>query len=113
MTLILDGKVARAHYAARLKGNIVKLSAKPRLAIIQVGEKEESSAYIKSKIKFGGEVGVGVLHIKLPETLGQKEIIDKIKELNTDKKIDAFIVQLPLPEPLSSTKDNILNSIVL
>lgn len=112
MTLILDGKAARVAISARLKESIAKLPKRPTLAIIQVGDKEESSAYIKQKIKFGEEIGAGVLHIKFSDTAGEKEIIGKIGELNADETIDAVIVQLPLPESLFSAKENILNSII-
>lgn len=113
MTLILDGKVARAHYAKLLKENVAKLPKKLILAIIQVGEREESSAYIKQKIKFGQEVGAEVTHIKLSDTSGEKEIIDQIKILNADENVNGVIVQLPLPEHLSLVKEGILNSIAL
>jgi len=104
MALILDGKVARAALATRLKEKISALSAKPRLAIIQVGEREESSAYIRSKIKFGEEVGGEVSHIKFPDSASEREIISKIESLNNDKNINGIIVQLPIPENLPKQK---------
>ena len=104
MTLILDGKAARAFYAERLKDEIGKLPQKPVLAIIQVGEREESSAYIKSKIAFSQEVGAEVEHIKFPEFVTEGEIIKKIEYLNSDKNITGIIVQLPIPENLPKQK---------
>src|SRR3989344_2127579 len=104
MTLILDGKAARAFYADRLKNDIAKLSQKPRLAIIQVGEREESAAYIKSKIKFGEEIGAKVEHIKFPESVNESEIIEKINYLNEERNTNGIIVQLPIPESLSKQK---------
>lgn len=104
MALILDGKVARTALSVRLKEKMAKLSPKPTLAIIQIGEREESSAYIRQKIKFGEEIGVEVLHIKLPETVGEGEIIKKIEQLNNNEKINGIIVQLPIPENLDKKK---------
>lgn len=104
MTLILDGKKAREVLSGRLKENISKLSEKLTLVIIQVGEREESSAYIKSKIKFGEEIGAAVIHIKFPENVNEQEIIKKIEGLNNNKEIQGIIVQLPIPENLPKQK---------
>jgi 5,10-methylene-tetrahydrofolate dehydrogenase/methenyl tetrahydrofolate cyclohydrolase len=113
MALILDGKKARAAFAARLKEKIAKLPVKLRLAIIQVGEREESSMYIKQKIKFGQEIGAEVEHIKFPESASEREIINRIKSLNKDKNINGIIAQLPLPERLHPFRESILNSIAV
>ncbi len=113
MALILDGKAARAAYAARLKERISKLSARPTLAIIQVGERDESASYIKSKIKFGREMGVPVKHIKMLESVSERDVIKQIKKLNKDKNVNGIIVQLPLPESLYPVRENILNSIAV
>lgn len=109
MTLILDGKRARAALAARLKERISKLSKRPVLAIIQVGNREESSAYIKSKTAFSQDIGAEVVHIKFPELASETEIIDRIKSLNDDKNINGILVQLPISENLP--KEKIINSI--
>lgn len=100
MTLILDGKLARSAYAMRLKSKILELPLKSKLVIIQIGDKEESNAYIKSKIKFGEDVGVEVLHIKFSELVGESEVIEKIEILNKDKSVNGIIVQLPIPDPV-------------
>jgi methylenetetrahydrofolate dehydrogenase (NADP+)/methenyltetrahydrofolate cyclohydrolase len=40
----------------------------------------------------------------LPAGVSEKELLDKINELNGDADIDGFIVQLPLPEHISERK---------
>lgn len=104
MAIILDGKVARVEIAKRLKEKIVALKSPLQIAIIQVGEKEESSAYIQQKIKFGIEVGISVSHIKFKESANEKEIIEKVELLNEDENVNGIIVQLPIPENLSKQK---------
>ncbi len=110
MAIILDGKAARVEIAKRLKEKIFSLKIPLKLAIIQVGEKEESGAYIKQKIKFGTEVGVEVLHIKFLESVNERDIIEKIELLNEDEDVSGIIVQLPVPENLS--KQKIINAIL-
>ncbi len=104
MAKILSGKTARAVYAAKLKEKISKLKAKPRLAILQIGDRQESFAYIKAKIKFGAVIGAEVLHFQFDEATLEQTVIDKILELNTDTAVHGIIVQLPLPPTFHTQK---------
>jgi methylenetetrahydrofolate dehydrogenase (NADP+)/methenyltetrahydrofolate cyclohydrolase len=111
MTLILDGKLAQADYAMRLKKRVEIFGFPICLAVVQIGNKEESSAYIKKKIKFGEEIGVQVRHVKMPKTVSVEDVLVEINKLNSDRSVGGIIVQLPLPENLSKARDKILNSI--
>ncbi|MEK7184591.1 MAG: tetrahydrofolate dehydrogenase/cyclohydrolase catalytic domain-containing protein, partial [Patescibacteria group bacterium] len=64
---LLDGKIARAHYTAILKEKIAQLSIVPCLLIIQVGDRSDSTSFIKSKKKFATEIGTKEIHINLDE----------------------------------------------
>lgn len=96
-TLILDGKAVREARFPELKSRIQALTKPPTLAIFQVGEREDSTSYIKAKTAFGEKLGVSVKHIKLDEKITQQELIVKIWECNEDESIKGIIVQLPLP----------------
>lgn len=109
MTIVLDGKKARVYYAEKLRKKVLNMTHSPRLAIIQVGDREESNAYIKQKIKFGEEMGIKVSHIKFNNEKDDSEIVKKIKELNKDKSINGIILQLPIPNNLD--KHKIINTI--
>lgn len=109
MAIILDGKKARVFYTSLLKERILKIAKKPALAIIQIGNREESSAYINQKKKFAEEIGVGVLHLNFLENISEKDVISKIDELNKDDDINGIILQLPIPENLN--KEKIINTI--
>ena len=104
MTQILYGKPARDYFGQVLKERVKKLRQLPSLAIIQIGRKPESNSYIQSKIKFGREIGVFVDHITLDQSVTESEVVEKIKELNEDDKVDGIIVQLPIPANLSKQK---------
>lgn len=97
MAIILDGKKARVFYTSLLKERVLRIGKKPTLAIIQIGNREESSVYIKQKIKFGESLGIKVEHIKFDEDTDEGEVINKIQELNKDISINGIIVQLPIP----------------
>jgi methylenetetrahydrofolate dehydrogenase (NADP+)/methenyltetrahydrofolate cyclohydrolase len=107
--VILDGKRAREHYFPILKNRVKELGYIPKLAIVQVGEREDSNAYIKAKKSFAEKIGVEVLHNKFDENTKQEEVIDLIKKLNNDNDVSGIIVQLPLPSNFDSLK--IINSI--
>lgn len=107
--IILDGKKAREHYFPILKNKVKELGYIPKLAIVQVGEREDSNAYIKAKKSFAEKIGVEVLHNKFDENTKQEEVIDLIKKLNNDNDVSGIIVQLPLPSNFDSLK--IINSI--
>lgn len=96
-TLILDGRAVRDARLAELKTRIANLIAKPVLAIIQVGDRPDSNAYIRAKASFADKLGIPVKHIRLPENISEKELIVKIWECNEDETVKGIIVQLPLP----------------
>ncbi|MDP2593271.1 MAG: bifunctional 5,10-methylenetetrahydrofolate dehydrogenase/5,10-methenyltetrahydrofolate cyclohydrolase [bacterium] len=104
MTLILDGRKARDELAKRLKAGLKRLPAKPVLAIVQAGDLAESNAYIERKKKFGEELGISVLHIKVAPSGGEEKVLEKVSELNQKTEISGIIVQLPLPPDFNKKK---------
>lgn len=94
---ILSGRIVRDHIIPRLKGGIGQLPYIPTLAIIQVGERLDSTSYIGAKKLFAQKIGISVKHIQLPESISEKDLLLKVKECNSDNLINAIIVQLPLP----------------
>lgn len=98
---ILDGKKISAEIKAEIKAEVEKIKAEgrraPHLAAVLVGDNGASVTYVNSKVRSCEEVGFDSTLIKFPDTVSQKELLDKIAELNDDPAIDGFIVQLPLP----------------
>nr|XP_022911778.1 C-1-tetrahydrofolate synthase, cytoplasmic [Onthophagus taurus] len=68
----------------------------PGLAIVQVGGREDSNVYIRMKIKAATEIGIKAEHIKLPRTITEIELLNKLEKLNGDPKVHGIIVQMPL-----------------
>lgn len=96
-TLILDGRAVRDARMPELKARIAEIIEPPVLAIIQVGDRADSNAYIQAKSRFAEKLGVPVKHVKLPETISEKELIVKVWECNEDPTVRGIILQLPLP----------------
>ena len=73
---------------------------KPRLVIVQLNEDEASKAYVKGKLKDAAELGIDAKLLKFPIEMSQKALLKEIEKLNKNKKVDGFIVQMPLPKQI-------------
>ena len=104
MPLLLDGKKVRDEIAKTLREKIAKFLSPPTLAIIQIEEREESTAYIERKKAFGKSIGVSVRHISLLESVSEAEVVQQIDALNADEGVSGVIVQLPLPAHLDRVR---------
>ncbi|BAP73607.1 c-1-tetrahydrofolate synthase [Kluyveromyces marxianus] len=76
----------------------------PCLKIIQVGSRPDSSAYVRMKLKASEESGVKCIVEKLPEDIGELELLQKIQKINDDDSIHGLLIQLPLPRHLNETE---------
>ncbi len=105
---ILNGKEISAQIkkeiAEEVKKNIAQGKKQPHLAAILVGNDGASETYMAHKVKSCEQAGFKSSLIRFKEDVSEQELIDKIKEINTDKDIDGLIVQLPLPPHISEDK---------
>ena len=76
----------------------------PHLAAIIVGTDGASMTYVNSKVKSCQKVGFNSTLIDLPEDTTEEQLLHEIPDLNQDKDIDGFIVQLPLPKQIDEQK---------
>ena len=94
---IIDGKKMAEALLEKAKAEIASISPKPCLALVIVGENPASLVYTKNKADDCRKVGIDSRTIRLPESASEKEIIAQVRALNSDGKVDAILVQLPLP----------------
>ena len=104
MTTIIDGKKLSTKILDGLAQKLVNLESKPHLVVILVGEDAGSQLYVGMKKKMANKLGMDSTVITYPENTDEKTVLDKINELNNDKKVDAILVQLPLPKQISEQK---------
>ncbi len=107
--MILEGKVVSQTILTELKGRINLAMIKPCLAVIQIGDDEASSIYIKAKEKACSSIGMYFKHIKFNENAREIEIVNKIKELNNDEYVNGILVQLPISDTFHQNR--IINTI--
>ncbi|ESO09783.1 hypothetical protein HELRODRAFT_104956 [Helobdella robusta] len=116
MAKVLSGKEVACELYAKLKDDIVKIREGnpnfcPGLAIVQVGNREDSNVYIRMKVKSAEELGMRATHVKLARETTEFELKNVIHSLNADAKTHGIIVQLPLDCSTNIDSDKILNEI--
>jgi methylenetetrahydrofolate dehydrogenase (NADP+)/methenyltetrahydrofolate cyclohydrolase len=94
---IIDGRKTRDLRVPKLVTRVKAFSFTPKLAIIQVGNRADSAAYIRGKKSFAIKIGVDIEHKQFAETISQDELLQSIKILNESIEVQGIIVQLPLP----------------
>jgi methylenetetrahydrofolate dehydrogenase (NADP+) / methenyltetrahydrofolate cyclohydrolase len=86
------------------------LKRKPQIVSLIVGENRESKLYLKLRTKACEEVGIQAIQQEFSKNIKEKELINEIIKLNKSPQVDGILVQLPLPNQLSSY--NILSRIL-
>ncbi len=112
MAEIISGKVVSAAKRLEIKNRVVKLNEQGKqvgLAVIIVGNNSASRVYVNNKKKACEEVGINSFEYALPEETTQDELLDLIKKLNGDDKVNGILCQLPLPKHID--EQAVINSI--
>ncbi len=111
--MIIDGKKQAEIIRNEIKKEISDLKKKsgktPSLTVILIGDFAPSLIYVKNKEKSAREVGINSEIIRYPKNVNEKDILEKIEELNKNDEISGILVQLPLPSQIS--KEKIINAI--
>lgn len=110
---ILNGKMIAAQIKEEVKNKTAALKAKhkvtPGLAVIIVGEDPASEVYVKRKHQACEEIGIYSEVIRMSDKTSEKELLDKVAELNHADPIHGILVQLPLPSHINT--ETVLDSI--
>ncbi|MGN0598407.1 MAG: bifunctional methylenetetrahydrofolate dehydrogenase/methenyltetrahydrofolate cyclohydrolase FolD [Oscillospiraceae bacterium] len=113
MAQIIDGKAISAAVKEQVKAEAEQLGKKGisiGLAVVIVGNNPASRVYVNNKKKACEAVGFESFEYALPEETTQDELIELVKKLNADEKVDGILVQLPLPKHIDETA--VINTIV-
>jgi methylenetetrahydrofolate dehydrogenase (NADP+)/methenyltetrahydrofolate cyclohydrolase len=105
MLKLIDGKAIADRIKDKVTQQIYALKGpRPNLAIILVGEREDSKLYVALKEKEAVKVGVDTHLYRLEASSIEKDILSIINFLNNDEVVDAVLIQLPLPDHLNTSK---------
>lgn len=101
---LLDGAALATQMKASLAGKIADLKQRgitPGLGTILVGDDPASATYVNLKHRDCAEIGIESFGEHLPASATQDDVLSAIRAFNSDARIDAFLVQLPLPKGLN------------
>jgi methylenetetrahydrofolate dehydrogenase (NADP+)/methenyltetrahydrofolate cyclohydrolase len=105
MYKLIDGKKVAAEIKQEIAKEVLKLKTEgskvPHLVAILVGNDASSETYVANKVKDCEEVGFKSTLFRYDNSASEELLLEKISELNKDKDVDGFIVQLPLPSHIS------------
>jgi methylenetetrahydrofolate dehydrogenase (NADP+) / methenyltetrahydrofolate cyclohydrolase len=108
MYTLIDGKKVASEIKLEIAEEVKKIKSQngkiPHLAAILVGNDGGSETYVAHKVKACEEVGFKSTLVRFDATVSEKELLEKVDELNRDADIDGFIVQLPLPDHITENK---------
>lgn len=100
---LLDGKALADTLKSELRKRITTYGARPKLAVILVGEDPASQVYVAHKQEACAEIGIDstLLHFN---HISETELLTEIETLNADPSVHGILVQLPLPNDINRKK---------
>ncbi len=104
---LIDGRLIASKIELSISEKIVELKNKgivPSIAVILVGKDPASVVYVRNKERAAQRCGILSKKDVYPESLTEKELLNKIEELNNDPLIHGILVQLPLPPHINEKK---------
>ncbi len=103
---VLDGAALALRLREDLRPQVHAFTAAagrpPGLALVLVGDDPASHVYVGSKRTHGAEVGFHVDLHQRPATATLDEVLDLVRALNVDDRVDGILVQSPLPAAMGA-----------
>ena len=96
----LDGLATAKAIKAEIAERVIHLKQKgitPGLGTLLVGDDPGSHSYVSGKHRDCAEVGIHSIRIDMPADSSVDDIRSAIRDLNEDKEVTGYIIQLPLP----------------
>jgi len=106
MTKELSGKPVAIAINRCSKDLIAEFNLIPKMLLIQVGEDPASSYYVQSIISSGTKLGCSCQLEILSDQTSESELLQIIKQANSNPDINGIMVQKPLPAQI---KDSTIN----
>src|SRR5688572_2093791 len=102
----LDGAALAAEIRAELAPRIASFTTSqrrpPGLAVVLAGANDASEIYVRNKIKTAAEAGCHAELVRLDATASVGDALATVRRLNADDRIDAILVQSPLPQGMGA-----------
>jgi methylenetetrahydrofolate dehydrogenase (NADP+)/methenyltetrahydrofolate cyclohydrolase len=103
--ILLDGLATSQQIKQEIAVEVQHLKAQghrpPHLAAVLVGENGASLTYVNAKVKACEEVGFQSTLVRRAADITEADLLELVKELNSNPDIDGYIIQLPLPSHIN------------
>ncbi|MEL6865189.1 MAG: bifunctional methylenetetrahydrofolate dehydrogenase/methenyltetrahydrofolate cyclohydrolase FolD [Bacteroidota bacterium] len=104
----IDGKQLAATIKEEIAADVETLKKDghkvPHLVAVLIGEDPASQVYVRNKVRSCETAGFKSTLIRRAADISETELLSIVAELNADKDVDGFIVQLPLPDHITEEK---------
>lgn len=84
--------------AESVSTEITKTGFAPKLSIVNIGQDCSNNSYIKGISKKAAEAGVLISIINFDLDANKEQVLDKIRQLNDDDKINGILLMRPFPD---------------
>ncbi|GAB4331299.1 MAG: bifunctional methylenetetrahydrofolate dehydrogenase/methenyltetrahydrofolate cyclohydrolase FolD [Calditrichia bacterium] len=105
--MIIDGKAIAAEIRQEISEEVRIIrenGLQPGLAVILVGEDPASQVYVRMKAKACEKAGIHSITDRLPATISEAELLEKVEFYNNSPDYHGILVQLPLPKHIDEQK---------
>ena len=103
--ILLDGLATSQQIKQEIAVEVQHLKAQghrpPHLAAVLVGENGASLTYVNAKVKACEQVGFQSTLVRRNGDITESDLLELVKELNSNPDIDGYIIQLPLPSHIN------------
>ena len=107
---IVNGREIAKQLRKKVAREISRFTIPPCITTLMVGHESSSDLYLKLRDAACKEVGIHSSHQILEKSVSEKDVIQKIEELNTSNKIHGILIQYPVPNHIS--QERLMSAIV-
>lgn len=108
MSIILNGREEAEKILISVRESLAKLPVKPKMVSIVVGDVGKGLFYQRLKEKTAKKVGASLDIQEFDQDAKRQDILRFIQKANKDKSIHGLMIQLPLPDSLSTDERDVL-----
>ncbi|EOA19619.1 hypothetical protein CARUB_v10002929mg [Capsella rubella] len=106
--IVIDGKAVAAKIREEITVEVSRMKESigvvPGLAIIRVGDREESVTDVRDKKEACESVGMTSFEVGLAEDSSEEEVLKYVLGFNDDPRVHGVLVQLPRPSHMDEVK---------
>jgi methylenetetrahydrofolate dehydrogenase (NADP+)/methenyltetrahydrofolate cyclohydrolase len=101
---IIDGRKLADEVVSEAVAKASLLLRRPGLGVVIIGDDPASHIYVRGKKKRAEAAGFLAEVIALPAETSERLVLDIVESLNQRDEIDGILVQLPLPDHISTLR---------